>query len=193
MRVGVDIDGVLRDWSGALISMIKRHYPDKLITERVDTWRIKNIDLPYEELRHLFAVTHVAEIYRDAEPLPHAIKDLHWLVHNFPHVEFVCVSHQWGLTIPNTLTWLGNNDCRFSELHFTTDKWAIDVDYLIDDSPNNYDDWVKHRGSDTTFVVFDQLYNQHVKSKSRIHRLKDLPNVISLQPQSSKYRSENII
>jgi len=192
LRVGVDIDGVLRDWTSALLAMAKRHFPEKVLTDVVDTWRIKNIDLPYEELKHYFSDQYVEEVYRDALAYPNAVQDLKWLMETFPNVEFVCVSHQWGLTIPNTLLWLGKHGCTFSEIHFTYDKFLVDVDYLIDDSPNNYDSWVKNRGDDTTFILYHQLYNRHVNATNRIHRLRDVVGTISFT-QTSKYRSENKI
>ena len=63
----------------------------------------------------------------------------------------------------------------FDEIHFTKQKWSIDVDVLIDDSPEKLEDFDKQSVNDGRAICMKQSWNQecHTKYKS-IDRLSDL-------------------
>ena len=54
----------------------------------------------------------------------------------------------------------------------------VDVDYLVDDSPNNFDNLVRGRGMQEGFILMDIPYNQHIKSNYRIKELKEVKGII---------------
>ena len=45
----------------------------------------------------------------------------------------------------------------------------VNVDYLVDDSPNNFENWVRGRGMQEGFILMDQPYNQHIKTNHRVY------------------------
>lgn len=175
VRIGVDIDGVLRDWDGALLNMVKTYYPDRLLSEKSTSWGLNHIDLPIEYLRYLFAVKHVYEVYYHAKPYDDAILGFSMLK-TFADVcghKLICVSHQWDDTIPPTLGWLGLHGIEFEEIHFTEEKHEVNIDYLIDDSPSNYEKWVESGRKESSFIIFTRNYNHDCVATNRVSKLTD--------------------
>ena len=42
IRVGIDIDGVLRDFSGTLYKYMKDNYPESIVKDCIDDWNMEN-------------------------------------------------------------------------------------------------------------------------------------------------------
>jgi 5'(3')-deoxyribonucleotidase len=180
LRIGVDIDGVLRDWDTAVIEMIRKHYPDKLIVGKRVSDSLNHIDIPVEILRFLFSVKHVNEVYLDALPYSTAIVDF-GMFRTFAKLSghtLVCVSHQWDDTLLATLQWLGKYGFGFQELIFTGNKYEANVDYLIDDFPKHYAAWVEHERQENKFILFNRPYNQDCSATNRITTLVDAIRLI---------------
>jgi 5'(3')-deoxyribonucleotidase len=55
----------------------------------------------------------------------------------------------------------------------------VDVDYLVDDSPNNFENWVRGRGMQEGFILMDRPYNQHIKSNHRVYDIDSIMDIIS--------------
>ena len=71
--------------------------------------------------------------------------------------DLVCVTSQKPHASHHTLSWLGKYGLNFDTVYFRKGwkKWMVDVDYLVDDSPNNYDNWVRGRGMQEGFILND--------------------------------------
>ena len=89
-------------------------------------------------------------------------------------ISFVCVTSQKPHARHHTLSWLGKYGLNFDTVYFRKgwQKWMVDVDYLVDDSPNNFENWVRGRGMQEGFILMNQPYNEHIKSNCRIKELK---------------------
>ena len=59
------------------------------------------------------------------------------------------------------------------------DKPNTPVDFLVDDSPNNYNYWIQRRGMEHGFILVDQPYNQHIEAKNRITELNQIKEIIN--------------
>ena len=75
---------------------------------------------------------------------------------------------------------LGKHGLNFDKVVFAKgkDKWQVDVDYLIDDSPNNYNYWFNGRQDDDGFILLDRPYNQKIKPKHRVSNLREAEEII---------------
>ena len=95
-------------------------------------------------------------------------------------IKFVCVSSQRTPGTQHSLYWLGDHGLEFRELHFVqaSDKWKVDIDWLVDDSPINYESWVKGRGDDSKFILMDNPYNKDISPLYRIKELKEIKDII---------------
>ena len=80
-----------------------------------------------------------------------------------------------------TLKWLGQQGINFNSVFFRKgkEKWLVECDYLIDDSPENWLHWKNGRGSDENFILIDTPHNQKVKSKHRVKSISEAIEVIN--------------
>ena len=70
LRVGIDVDGVLRDFDTKTMEIIKELYPDKVLADYATSWDYDNVDVPIKELSKIWQETHCEEIYRESELMP---------------------------------------------------------------------------------------------------------------------------
>ena len=70
IRLGIDVDGVLRDFDTKVMSLIKELYPDKVLSDITTSWDFGNVDMDIKELAKLWQETHCEEIYREADLMP---------------------------------------------------------------------------------------------------------------------------
>ena len=140
MRIGIDCDGVLRDLIGSVKSSIKKKHPDKYKElKEPDGWTFSQW-MPFwneddcedyifeEEHKDIFGL---ANAYQDALDSWQELSG--WAKLN--DYKLVLVSTQRDNCIGITNSWLSENGFDFCEIHYTKDKWNIDVDVLVDDSP----------------------------------------------------------
>ena len=64
VRVGIDVDGVLRDFDSKVMEIVKREFPDKVTSDIVHGWDFPNVNMDIKELSKLWRETHCEEIYR---------------------------------------------------------------------------------------------------------------------------------
>ena len=55
MRIGIDVDGVLRDFVTAFKGVVGQEYPNATIPEMISTWKFENdiIGLSREEVKEV--------------------------------------------------------------------------------------------------------------------------------------------
>ena len=157
ITVGIDVDGVLRDFCDGLEKVVKEHYPQYLPE---DAKEIMGQSPAFEE-----NVKQMKEMILWGEEVG---------------VTFVCVTSQKPHARYHTLQWLGNHELNFDTIYFRRgiDKPNTPVDFLVDDSPNNYNYWIKRRGMSEGFILMDRPYNQHIETKNRIFELDEIVDMI---------------
>ena len=52
------------------------------------------------------------------------------------------------------------------------------MDYLVDDSPENFDNWVRGRGMKEGYIMMNQIYNQESNPSYRITELKEVMDIV---------------
>ena len=182
MRIGIDCDGVLRDLIPAIVDSIKTTHPqhaDKILTPTSWDWEQW---LPFwtddETEKYIFEDNYLDFFGVECEPIKEAVED--WAILRawaIKHGHELClVSAQREHCIEPTEAWLKKwGFVGFDEIHFTKNKWSIDVDVLIDDSPEKLEDFDKQSVNGGRAICMRQTWNQecHTKYKS-IDRLSDL-------------------
>ena len=142
--LGVDLDGVVGDFYGA-IRKIAAGWLDKPIeslTTKVsfglDEWGLAEYG-GYERL-HRFAVTQ-RNLFRDMEAIRDAPSVLRKLscrgirIRIITHRLFLKFHHR--TTITQTVDWLDSLDIPYWDLCFMADKGAVGAHVYIDDAPSN--------------------------------------------------------
>ena len=191
-RIGIDVDGVLRDCCHGLVRAIKIHYPEYLkngydeTTEPsmdggiVTDWHLENnFTCTKEDLQQIYWYDHAKWIMGNGRPFEENVRTLkYWIKHI--NKEWVCVTSQKEHARHYTLSWLGKHELNFDKVVFAKgrDKWQVDVDYLIDDSPSNYKYWFEGRQDEDGFILLDRPYNQHIKPIHRVSNLREAEEII---------------
>ena len=181
MRIGIDADGVLRDFIGNLINHIKENHPehaDKILTPESWVW---NDWLPFwtddETEKYVFEDNFIDLFGIDCPPIQSSVEDWpklkRWAEDN-GH-ELVLVSAQREQTKELTDLWLDHYGFDFKEKHYTKHKWSVDVDVLIDDSPEKLDIFKDRSVAYGNSICYKQTWNQDSQKKyMTINKLSDI-------------------
>jgi 5'(3')-deoxyribonucleotidase len=181
MKIGIDCDGVLRDFIGDLKDNIRKNYPehaDKIKTP--ETWNWEDW-LPFwteeESEKYIFEDNYLDFFGVDANPIKSSVEDwpkLKEWAKEYGH-ELILVSAQRPQTKEPTEHWLQKWGFTFDEIIFTHDKWKADVDILVDDSPDKMNEFKEKSINNGHPICYKQTWNTkcHTKYMS-IDRLSDL-------------------
>jgi 5'(3')-deoxyribonucleotidase len=162
--LGVDLDGVVGDFYGAMrrIAAEWLNKPVEELTPEVnyglEEWNINEFG-GYDRL-HRFAVTQ-RNIFRDMEPIINAPTVLRKLsgrgirVRIITHRLFLKYSHR--TTITQTVDWLDNYDIPYWDICFMADKGAVGAHVYLDDAPDNI---MKLRDQGCRTIVFTNSTNR---------------------------------
>ena len=184
MKIGIDCDGVLRDFISDLKDNIKENYPehaDKIKTP--ETWNWEDW-LPFwteeESEKYIFEDNYLDFFGVDANPIPSSLEDwpklIEWAKEN-GH-EICLVSAQRENCKELTTEWLQRWGFVFDEMHYTHKKWSVDVDVLVDDSPAKLGAFKKKSITGGIPIVYRQTWNtKSQKSKITIDRLSDIMSI----------------
>jgi 5'(3')-deoxyribonucleotidase len=164
--LGVDLDGVVGDFYGAMrrIAAEWLNRPLDSLTEEVsyglEEWNIAEFG-GYDRL-HRFAVTQ-RNIFRDMTPVINAPAVLRKLssrgirIRIITHRLFLKYSHR--ATITQTVDWLDNYDIPYWDICFMADKGAVGAHVYIDDAPANV---IKLREQGCRTIVFTNSTNRMI-------------------------------
>ena len=185
MRIGIDCDGVLRDFIGDLKDNIKENYPrlaGKIKTP--ETWNWEDW-LPFwteeESEKYIFEDNYLDFFGIDASPIQSSIED--WTIlkewaKEHGH-ELILVSAQRPHCIEPTEAWLQRWGFMFDEVHYTKHKWSINVDFLIDDSPEKLNQFNDKSVNGGKAICMKQLWNTDCHTKYQtIDRLSDIIGLV---------------
>ncbi|GHV85602.1 putative 5'(3')-deoxyribonucleotidase [Spirochaetia bacterium] len=164
--LGVDLDGVVGDFYGAMRTIAAEwlNKPEAALTNDVsyglEEWGITEYG-GYDRL-HRFAVTQ-RHLFRDMLPIKDAPATLRKLsnrgvrIRIITHRLFLKYSHK--TTITQTVDWLDNYDIPYWDICFMNDKVAVGAHVYIDDAPQNITQ-LRDQGNQT--IVFTNSTNRNI-------------------------------
>ena len=162
--LGVDLDGVVGDFYGAMRKIAAAWLDKPLealtteVTYGLEEWGLAEYG-GYERL-HRFAVTQ-RNLFRDMEPIKDASAILRKLsgrgirIRIITHRLFLKFSHK--TTITQTVDWLDSWDIPYWDLCFMADKGAVGAHVYLDDSPANI---IRLRDQGCKTIVFSNSTNR---------------------------------
>jgi 5'(3')-deoxyribonucleotidase len=192
-RIGIDIDGVLRDFSSDLYRVIKEHYPDYIKSGSENVYSVEearkemtdwdldnNFNAPIDEIKRIYREAYAETILANGTPFVDNVNYLREQIKKDEHT-FIAITSQHPTCCHHTLTWLGKHELGFSSVVFKKGKrkWQVEVDYLVDDSPNNYNGWVQGRQMEDGYILMDQPWNQKIKTENRVTSIKEAMELIN--------------
>lgn len=180
IRIGIDVDGVIRNMSDKTVQVFKKNFPELVECDLVYAYDFSNIKIPTKEKFDMIFNRFYKEIFYSSIPYPNAIEGVNvlknWAKHN--NAKIVCVTAQEQHLINLTYLWLGKYDVTFDELHIAKDKSNLALDYIIDDSPSVYNDWVKAGNLESHFFLMDRDWNKSVPATKRIGSIIEIVNYL---------------
>ena len=162
MRLGIDLDGVVADFNAGWMELYNKEFGAALSTDQVQTWNCLH------ELTHFTSMGAFwtwarrgggPSIFRHFNTFPNAVESLTALADRH---EIVIVTTKPGWAVHDTYAWIAEKRIPTREIHVTADKWRIDCDVYLEDSPYQLPKLVAHQ---PTSVVcrFVRSWNQPVE------------------------------
>lgn len=165
--LGVDLDGVVGDFYGAMRKIAARWLdrPVGQLTENVnyglEEWGISEFG-GYDRL-HRFAVTQ-CDLFGSMEPIKSAPSILRKLsgrgirIRVITHRLFLKYSHK--TTVTQTVEWLDKHDIPYWDICFMNDKGAVGAHIYVDDAPPNI---ISLRKNGCYTIVFSNSTNRNLE------------------------------
>lgn len=172
-RVLIDLDGVVRDFIGSLITVYKRTYPSHTILP-VNSRRLEDFFPIKSEIYRFMESGYIEEIIENAPPYPGAIQAMQRWQNEF---EIIVVSAQPELSKYSTYIWVGKHQIPTNEVHITYNKSEIDGIALLDDFVDNL---VEFAATNRLAVCLDQPWNQKWKGE-RVKLVEDFFKIVYTQ------------
>jgi 5'(3')-deoxyribonucleotidase len=183
MRIGIDCDGVLRDLITCITDTVKETHPqhaDKILEPTSWDW---DQWLPFwtndETEKYVFEDNYLDFFGVECPPIKSAVEDWNklraWAIEN-GH-ELILVSAQRPHCIEPTEEWLQRwGFVGWDEIHFEKNKHLVDVDVLIDDSPEKLEKFEKESVNHGTAICMKQSWNKDFSDTHymNIDRLSDI-------------------
>jgi len=137
MRIAIDIDSTLHHYWDRLSAAARRRFGVELPYEEQLDWGITR--LRHDQLHLCIQETHCEEAILAGEPYPDAVETVRrW--HDEGHFIHI-TSHRDPEAWDATARWLDQIGVPYDDLHCSHDKVGrcreLDIDLLIDDSPEN--------------------------------------------------------
>ena len=186
MKIGIDCDGVLRDLIPAIVDGIKTthpHHADKILTPTSWDWEQW---LPFwtddETEKYIFEDNYLDFFGVECPPINEAVEDWNklraWAIEN--NHELVLVSAQREHCIEPTEAWLQRwGFVGWDGIQFTKEKHLVDVNVLIDDSPEKLEKFNNESITGGKAICMKQTWNQECHTKyTSIDRLSDLITIL---------------
>ena len=182
MRIGIDCDGVLRDFIPDLVDSINETHPehsDKILVPESWDW---DQWLPFwtneETEKYVFEDNYLDFFGPVASPIKSSVEDWpklkQWAKDN-GH-ELILVSAQREHCKELTDAWLQRwGFVGWDGIQFTKEKHLVDVNVLIDDSPEKLEKFEKESVTGGRAICMKQTWNQECHNMYMgIDRLSDL-------------------
>lgn len=148
MKLGVDVDGVLRDFVSAYHEVYVSLYGGEGITP-INHWDLKKA-YPNFKTNHIdFFSNH---LFLKSKPYPGAL-DFMERLNNTPHDIYI-VTNQRKNKEHYTLRWLEKYAVKYDGIVFSSDKNVFNGDFLLDDGNHNLDNF------HGTPVLFKRPWNE---------------------------------
>jgi 5'(3')-deoxyribonucleotidase len=167
--LGVDVDGVLNNFTDAFFIVYKKYFPNKKISPIVDDWFFyKNFDYDGRDPNDWF-LEKKAETFEYSKPYPGAIENLSKLydyVKSLGGSLYIVTNQPTPESKIKGEEWLKKYDAKYDKLIFAPEKEKFNhCDILVDDSEHV----LKYKPENKIGIKINHLYNKNVKSNFNVN------------------------
>lgn len=195
MRIGIEINGVLRNTLGKIEQTYNKFYVEKTegledsdefkyeVISEMDSLDIKS-HLKFRDDEELFSFLYEEfpmEIFGHAQSTEYSsFNDLNELYFNLRDKhELVIISDEIGKSKPATLFFLSKFGCQFEKIvfysNYTIQEMWNQIDILVTSNPNLLENYPKEK----MIIKYNTTYNKHIDSIQNITSIKELESKIN--------------
>ncbi len=169
MRLGIDLDGVVANFNKGWMTRYNRDFGANLTQDLVDHWDAAGDLTHFESMRDFWQWAGAAgdgpSIFRDLTAYTGAIETLRQLAHDHDIV-ILTMKPDWAAA--DTFGWISDQRLPTREVHLLRDKWRVDCDIYLDDSPYVLPSLIKHR-PDKVVCRFVRPWNTSLDGTEDVH------------------------
>jgi len=137
LRVGVDLDGVVADFTGGWTRLYNAQHSTSITPDQVTTWDAPELLTHFGSMTDFWRWARTAgddgrSLFAALKPYPGAVAGLGALLDE-ALVVIITTKPTWA--IPDTLDWLARLRLPLREIHITSDKPAVRCAVYLEDSP----------------------------------------------------------
>ncbi|MCI0425486.1 MAG: hypothetical protein L0Z47_06495 [Actinobacteria bacterium] len=181
MRLGVDLDGVVADFTSGWMRFYNRDFGTSLTNEDSKRWN------DVVELTHFADIDEFWEwsadldgrsVFWHLEPLPGAVDALVGL-HRSGH-DIVILTTKPTFAVEDTHEWIAKHGVPADEIHILEDKWLVDCDVYLDDGPHILPGLVANR-PDSLVCRYIRPWNRPVPGAVDVRNFDEFREVVDRQ------------
>ena len=169
MRLGIDLDGVVANFTKGWMKFYNRDFGTDLEVEDSKTWH---------DLVDLTHFANIGEFWDWSSDLDG--RSVFWHLETFPGAvdalteldsqghEIVIVTTKPHFAHEDTHDWIEQNGLPATEVHITGQKWQVECDVYLDDGPYNLPDLLRKR-PESTVCRYVRPWNHPIDGVHDIH------------------------
>ena len=179
MRIGIDLDGVVANFTKGWTTKYKEDFGQQINEEDITEWGLSKPLTHFEKEQDFWDWARNINgntIFRHLEVYDDAIETMKSL--SVDGHEIVIISSKPWWTISDTYQWIGEKKIPSKEVHFRDDKWRIDCDIYLDDAPGQLESYIENR-PDKVIVRFVRLYNKPLEGVVDVQNWKEFYSLVN--------------
>lgn len=180
MRLGIDLDGVVADFTGGWIDRYNPEFGTEIHRREVESWAAM-LDLTHFETMGDFwkwcSMGDNGSLFRHLDTYPGAIESLDRLAGDH---EIVIITTKPDWAVSDTYGWLADRRILTHEVHITEEKWRVPCNVYLDDAPHQLESLVRER-ADATICRFVRPWNHPVPGVRDIEDWNEFETLVQRQ------------
>ncbi len=162
MRIGVDLDGVVANFTKGWTKYYEEEFGKKILEDDITSWGLSKPLTHFKEDVDFWKWAkdiNGSSIFRNLEVYDGSVETLNELSKSGHEIVILSSKPWWS--IHDTLIWLGENKIPTKEIHFIEDKWTVDCDVYIDDAPYQLENFMK-KVPNKKIIRYVRSYNKPI-------------------------------
>jgi len=169
MRLGIDLDGVVANFISGWMLRYNMEFGTNLTEDLVDHWDAAGDLTHFKDLSDFWdwagASGNGPTVFRNLDSYPGSLSTLDELA-TCHDIVILSMKPDWAA--PDTYAWISDHRLPTREVHLLRDKWRVECDIYLDDSPLALPDLLKHR-PDSIVCRFVRPWNEPIAGAVDVH------------------------